>query len=171
MPSGKIHDRLTVVTAVLSAPVWVLASPSLDAASYAAGLAGYLISGFYLSGDLDTKSAPLKRWGPLKFIWWPYQKLVPHRSWISHGIGVGPILRTVYFAAVIWVLARSLLYLVDQWLIPLDRDAVIAHGAIALATFVWRHPAWSEWALGGLVLGGVTHTIADAVTSAIKKAW
>jgi uncharacterized metal-binding protein len=171
MPSGKTHDKLTVVTAVLSLPIWYLAAPAQDLSSYAAGLAGYVVSGFYLSGDLDTRSAPLRRWGPFQFIWYPYQRLVPHRSWLSHGIGIGPIVRTFYLAAAVWVLARALLYLIDEWIVPVDRNAVLARFAIGLATLVWRHPIWAEWALAGLILGGVTHTIADAVVSGFKKVW
>jgi hypothetical protein len=72
---------------------------------------------------------------------------------------------------VIWGLARSLLYFVNIWIAPLDRNAVLARFAIALTSSVRCHPVWAEWALGGLILGGVTHTIADAIVSGFKKLW
>ncbi|WP_370455492.1 DUF2227 family putative metal-binding protein [Synechococcus sp. RSCCF101] len=40
--------------------------------------------GLWLSPDLDTRSRALRRWGPLGWIWWPYRRLLPHRSPISH---------------------------------------------------------------------------------------
>jgi uncharacterized metal-binding protein len=171
MPSGKAHDRITWVTAALATPIWYFASPVRDVAAFAAGMIGYLFSGLYLSSDLDTRSGPLKRWGPLRFLWYPYQRLVPHRSWLSHGLGIGPIARAIYFVAMVWLLARGALWLIDKWLLPVDRNAILARGALALATFVWRHPVWAEWTVGGLVLGGVAHSLADAIVSGTKKTW
>ena len=171
MPSGKAHDRITIATAALSVPLWYVASPVLDPTAYAAGIGAYLFSGFYLSGDLDTRCGALKRWGPLRVLWLPYQKFVPHRSWVSHGIAVGPLVRVAYFAFVIWAIARGLLWLIGQWIVPLDRNAVLENLAVWLASLVYHHSLWSEWALGGLILGGVAHTVADTVVSAVKRVW
>ena len=170
MPSGKVHDRITLLTAALSIPAWYLAAPSLDVPSYCAGMAAYLFSGFYLSDDLDTRSVALRRWGPMGWLWYPYQRLVPHRSWISHGVGIGPILRVVYFAAAAWALMRAALWLIDVWIVPMDRGVLLARAAFWLARLVCLHPAWAQWMLGGLVLGGAMHSFADALWSAAKRA-
>ncbi len=171
MPSGRAHDQITIVTAALSLPVWWMVSPVQDAWAYCAGVAAYIFSGFYLSSDLDTKSVAIKRWGVFKFLWYPYQRLVPHRSWVSHGIGVGPIVRAVYFAAALWLFARCALWLIDEWIIPVNRDSLILAVAVDLAKVVFLHRRWAEWALGGLVLGGLAHTMADAIVSGFKRHW
>ena len=41
-------------------------------------------------------SKPLKRWGILQGLWWPYRKLIPHRSLFSHGPLIGTALRLAY---------------------------------------------------------------------------
>jgi uncharacterized metal-binding protein len=62
----------------------------------------HLLGGLYLSPDLDLKSKPFKRWGVLRVLWLPYQKLIPcHRHWLSHGVIVGSIIRLLYFAALL----------------------------------------------------------------------
>ena len=175
MPSGKVHDRITMLTAAVSLPVWWMVSPAPSAAinahSYVAGVAMYLFSGFYLSDDLDTKCVALKRWGPLQFIWTPYQKLVPHRHWISHGLCVGPILRVAYFLAALWLIARGGLWLVNEYVTPVNRDTVLTHSAAWLVAVAFHHPVVFGWALAGLVLGGVVHTVADSVVSGVKRVW
>src|SRR5205085_992625 len=82
-------------------------------------LGTYLASGLLFSPDLDLKSAPYKRWRLLRFIWIPYQKVVPHRSWISHSFFFGPLLRVLYFAVVMSLLTFIVLAIVNA-LVPID---------------------------------------------------
>ena len=63
----------------------------LDAALIAA--ASCLAGGLWLSPDLDTRSNALRRWGVLGFLWWPYRRLIPHRSLWSHGPVLGTSVR------------------------------------------------------------------------------
>ena len=114
MPSGKVHDKLTVLTALAAVPVWWWESSDKDWVGLTVGLVAYLFSGFWLSDDLDTHSIAYKRWGAFRFLWWPYQKLVPHRSWVSHSIGFGPIFRVAYFLVMLWALIRVVLWLLIQ---------------------------------------------------------
>ena len=171
MPSGKTHDKLTVLTALAAVPVWWFEAPARDWVGLTVGLTAYLFSGFWLSDDLDTHSIAYKRWGAFRFLWWPYQKLVPHRSWVSHGIGFGPIFRVAYFLVMVWALMRLVLWLLIMAGIPVNRDAVL--GGFWGFTTDWTsaHPSWAVCALIGLVLGGVTHSVADAVVSWAKRAW
>ena len=171
MPSGKTHDKITVVTAIAAVPVWWWESATKDWAGLAVGLTAYFFSGFWLSDDLDTHSIAYKRWGVLRWLWWPYQKLVPHRSWVSHGIGFGPIFRVAYFLVMLWVTMRGVLWGLLQVHIPVSRDAVL--GSFWGLTTDWTaaHPSWAMCALIGLVLGGVTHSVADAVVSWAKRVW
>ena len=171
MPSGKTHDKITVVTAIAAVPVWWWESATKDWAGLAVGLTAYFFSGFWLSDDLDTHSIAYKRWGVLRWLWWPYQKLVPHRSWVSHGIGFGPIFRVAYFLVMLWVTMRGVLWGLLQVHIPVSRDAVL--GSFWGLTTDWTaaHPSWAMCALIGLVLGGVTHSVADAIVSWAKRVW
>ncbi len=107
MPSGKTHDRLTLW---LLAPVFLLC---LMVLKLGAGVAiivtvGFWFGSIYLSPDLDTRSRAFYRWSIFRFIWWPYQWLVKHRSRWSHGIFTGTFFRLAYFSAVLilaWTLA------------------------------------------------------------------
>ncbi|HZU76819.1 MAG TPA: metal-binding protein [Dehalococcoidia bacterium] len=171
MPSGKVHDRITLVTAAAAVPLWWTLLSAKNPLAFLVGLAAYLFSGFWLSDDLDTASLCYKRWGLLRCLWWPYRKIVPHRSWLSHGLGVGPLLRVGYFAVMVWAAARGILWLVNRYVMPVDRDTVLHHAGADVAWLLLAHPVWTWYALAGLILGGVAHTIADAVVSFAKHIW
>jgi len=70
--------------------------------------ASYYLAGMYLSPDLDLVSRPFKRWGLLRWLWLPYQRLIPrHRHWLSHGPVIGSLVRLLYLAAwlsLLWLL-------------------------------------------------------------------
>lgn len=142
-----------------------------DIAGFTIGLAAYLFSGFWLSDDLDTYSLSYKRWGWLRWLWWPYQKAVPHRSWISHGIGFGPIFRVAYFLVMLWAVLRGGLWLLERAGVPVDRDAVLGGFWGFTTDWTHAHPSWAMCALVGLVLGGMAHSLADAVVSWAKRVW
>ena len=171
MPSGKVHDRITIATAVAALPAWWLAAPAVDLADYSVAALACLFSGLWLSGDLDTNSLAYKRWGALRFLWWPYRKLVPHRSWVSHGIAVGPLVRTLYFAVMFWALARGVLWLVGKYLVPVNRDQILGSAAHAFLSWIAHHHALAYWALGGLIVGGLVHSLADSLVSGAKRLW
>lgn len=59
--------------------------------------AGSLITPDY---DLNGKMPKniLTAFPPWRWFWWPYKKLVKHRSWVSHGILVGTAIRVLYIA-------------------------------------------------------------------------
>jgi len=170
MPSGKVHDAITVLTTVAAVPVWYVVSPDRDPLPLALVAGAYLFSGFYFSDDLDTRSLAYKRWGPLRFLWWPYQKLVPHRSWVSHGLA-GPLLRVLYFGLMLWAAARCGLWLLIREGVKVDRDAVL--GTLWTHGWTWTlgHPSTTLYLAAGLVLGGVAHPAADTAVTFAKKLW
>jgi uncharacterized metal-binding protein len=108
MASGRNHDRSILFTTPIIGIIGV--SYSLELGIVAAS--AHLLGGLYLSPDLDLVSRPYKRWGWLRWIWIPYQKLIPcHRHWLSHGVIVGSIVRLLYFAALLlplWVIFPGL---------------------------------------------------------------
>src|ERR671929_1409978 len=111
MPSGKTHDMVTLVLAppTLAAAWGLTGSVVLSVAATAAMLFGGLMFG----PDLDIQSRQYTRWGVFRFLWWPYRMMFRHRSRWSHGIIFGTLIRVVYFAAVVtlvawgWVYARG----------------------------------------------------------------
>ena len=98
MASGRAHDRATWLLAL---PFGLLWWPWLGPiGSSCAGLA-FLVGGLWLSPDLDTRSNPTRRWGPLRLLWWPYRQLLSHRSLLSHSPLLGTAGRLVYLAALL----------------------------------------------------------------------
>ena len=59
---------------------------------------GSVIGQIWLSPDLDIKSTPWRRWWIFKWLWVPYQRIMPHRSWASHWPVFGTTFRLLYLA-------------------------------------------------------------------------
>lgn len=159
MPSGATHDHLTVTVAIIVGTA-LIAHPvpsheSLNRAMLTSG--AILASGLLASPDLDTASSIYDRWGLLKWLWWPYQTLLPHRSWLSHGWMIAPWLRFVYCLVIVSILV-GVLHLVRY-------PAFSYH---AWWQVMSSHPdRW--WILGGWWVGSALHSFADWVsTSALK---
>jgi hypothetical protein len=93
--SGRNHDRAILFASPL---VLVVGCWQFGELGIIAG-ASHLLRGLYLSPDLDLISRPYKRWGVLRFIWLPDQRLIPYRSPLSHAPVLGLLLRLAYLAA------------------------------------------------------------------------
>jgi len=81
-----------------------------------------------LSPDLDLKSRPWKRWGVLRVLWLPYQR-IPHRHWLSHGVLVGSVGRVLYTAVLLiplWVLFPGLAQV--NWALTWEKVAAFLIG-------------------------------------------
>ena len=103
MPSGKTHDAITLL---LAAPTFAAAWGATGSAVLAvAATAGTLFGGLMFGPDLDILSRQYTRWGPFRLLWWPYRVVFRHRSRWSHGIIFGTLIRVVYFALVLTLLA------------------------------------------------------------------
>ena len=160
MAKGRDHDRATALACI---PFGLVVMPVLGIpAGCIAGLC-FLIGGLWLSPDLDTRSKPLHRWGPLRVIWWPYRRLIPHRSLFSHGPLIGMSLRVLWLVAVglmAWLLLRSIpglgipdlntLSATVQQLVQQHPGSVMA-AVLGLEASVWLHllldgdPLPMEW--------------------------
>lgn len=168
MPSGRTHDRITWLCA---APVlygaWRLGAAWPSALS-AAG--AFVFAGLMFSGDLDLPSVQYRRWGPLRWIWKPYQFLVPHRSRLSHGVLVGPAVRLAYVSAVLLALAGAAWWALHA-LGRAPSQAAMTHEATLAIAFGRREHREVLTALAGLWLGGASHTAADVSVSWWKRRW
>ena len=96
MASGRSHDHATWMLALPFGALWW---PWLGLAGVAAAGGGFLLGGLLLSPDLDTRSNPTQRWGPLRLLWWPYRRLLRHRSLLSHSPLLGTAGRLSYLLA------------------------------------------------------------------------
>jgi uncharacterized metal-binding protein len=171
MPSGKTHDFITIL---LAAPTFVVAwlvtrSIALSALTTATMLFGGLMFG----PDLDIQSSQYTRWSVFRFLWWPYKVIFKHRSRLTHGIILGTLIRVIYFALVLTLLATAILYaravytggtppgigdIIQAWISVerFVRDVIGPHAALA--------------AFAGLWWGATSHTITDVGWSVLKKA-
>ena len=107
--SGRDHDRATLAWCL---PIGLLAGWWLGSVNGALTALAFLVGGLWLSPDLDVRSTALRRWGVLGGIWWPYRRLLPHRSLLSHGPLIGMTLRLAWLSALmllIWTATASLL--------------------------------------------------------------
>ncbi|WP_214801140.1 metal-binding protein [Exiguobacterium sp. ERU656] len=97
MPSGNVHDTVNSV-ALTGYVVYSVATNQTDWLPTAVGIA---VGTLWLSPDLDLKSEPYYRFGPLRVLWMPYVKIIPHRSIWSHGLIIGDVIRLLYSAALL----------------------------------------------------------------------
>jgi uncharacterized metal-binding protein len=169
MPNVRTHDFITVATAAVMVPVSLNSGlPNLDAANTAILASSFLFSGIMFSPDLDTASRPYRRWGPLRWMWLPYRGLVPHRSWVSHSVVFGPLLRVLYFIGIL-ALLFALGVLIANLFTPLDPTGALKLLGVEFMGWATANPAPITYAIIGLVLGSAAHTLADLVFSAIKR--
>jgi uncharacterized metal-binding protein len=137
MPSGKVHDQITMIAAI---PLGLLAMDLTNSPEMTAIVVGsHLFAGFMFGPDLDIKSIQINRWGMFRFIWKPYQKMVGrHRSPLSHGAIIGTAIRLAYILFPLAVIA-----------IFLGFDIPSINLTHAIAVFV------------GLEIGAASHYLAD----------
>lgn len=158
MPSTKVHDRITLISAVAIAPL-TLAVPSENRWISSTVLTGsHLLSGLLFSCDLDIQAVEYRRWGPLRYLWLPYARMVLHRSWLSHSLVFGPLLRLLYFA-----LAVDLLVLL---IALVGYSAGGGLGWLDQWHRFWfdlmrAHPRYFVDVAVGFCIGGALHSIPD----------
>lgn len=108
MPSGKVHDIITILLTPPAFAAGYAVSHSVPVA--AAATAAFLFGGLMFGPDLDTVSKQYSRWSVFRFLWFPYRAFFKHRSRWSHGLIFGTLLRVVYFMGVATMAAFGLSY-------------------------------------------------------------
>jgi uncharacterized metal-binding protein len=169
MPSGRTHDRIT----------FLLALPTVAAAYYitkdwtiAVIVTAMMIFGGLMFGpDLDIQSRQYVRWGPLRFLWWPYKVALPHRSRLSHSILIGTWIRVIYFLLVVTITLAVGFYARDLYLHSHSSGFSDVTGAFAR---VWEvlisfKRSYLIAALVGLWIGATSHTVSDVLGSFFKS--
>lgn len=136
MPDSKTHDAINIgimltILAGLSflaiRDIHPLAAKYLDIYTILLFSFSYLFGTFFLSPDLDIESTPYKRWGLLRFFWWPYKVIFKHRGF-SHNPILGPLSIVANLAIIVALLL--LLVGVDLHTIPLKFILVAILGMV-----------------------------------------
>jgi uncharacterized metal-binding protein len=169
MPSGRTHDFITLLLAAPTAAVtyyftqdWTLTAIITIA---------MVFGGLMFGPDLDIQSRQYTRWGPLRFLWWPYKIALRHRSRWSHGILFGTIIRIIYFLVVITIVLAVSLYIRDAYM----RQQSSGIGEVSTAlTRVWEifAPIKRNYLIAafiGLWVGATSHTVSDVLGSFFKS--
>ncbi len=169
MPSGRVHDAITVLTAAAAVPAIARMYPAPDWTSVGIGIGAYLFSGLALSPDLDVNSRAYRRWGMFRFFWFPYQILVPHRHWLSHSWLIGPLLRALYFFFMLYLLLRVGMNAVDLWIVPINQSEILRALERELRLSLQSNVTWAQSALMGLIAGGIVHSLTDGIVTWFKK--
>jgi uncharacterized metal-binding protein len=145
MASGRSHDR---ATGLLALPFGLLWWPLLGPPGTLVAAAAFLIGGLWLSPDLDTRSNATRRWGPLRLLWWPYRRWLPHRSLLSHSPVLGMAGRLLYLSVLVMVISLLLMpygspgpdqlinALQQHWT---DRKALVVTALVGLEMSSWLH--------------------------------
>jgi uncharacterized metal-binding protein len=99
MPGGTTHTA-SAVTFAVAFMLGAVVGYVFGVWMVFLGMMGMVVGELLLSPDLDHDSGAIayRRWGILKFLWRPYQKLVPHRGVLSHAPLIGTAARLVYLA-------------------------------------------------------------------------
>ena len=166
MPGARTHDVITVVTGLALAPASYVTLINLQLAPESAirdtvvFVVAHLLSGIMFSPDLDIDSSIDNRWGIFYWIWRPYMWVVPHRSrWLSHGLILPPLLRLLYFYAIVVGLLIGGTWLLSQVgiIIP-DYRTRLTDTLLGIA----RDYPRESWAfIIGFITGSAAHSIAD----------
>ncbi len=126
-----------------------------------------------LSPDLDTKSKIHSRWGLLRFIWFPYRKVIRHRSIISHFPILGSIIRTLYLILSLTILYSILIYFIFTALGIKNQGNIISamkNSLIPTAKIISNMKINLIIAVVlGISAGDLIHYLLDVFTSYIKN--
>ncbi len=160
MPRARTHDAITLALA----PPTFLMTHALTGSYDLAWLAtlATLFSGLMFNPDLDVRSTPYARWGLLRFLWWPYQVLIRHRSRLSHGLLLGTLVRTLYLALVLVLMgAGGILLWHGIHGRPGSGESMRAVLALLKQTLLSVEKRYWLALFFGLWWGSAAHTLAD----------
>lgn len=163
MPSVKTHDQIALLSII---PTFYVGHLIFDDIGLAAILTlSTLVSALVFSPDLDTNSVPYKRWGLLRHIWVPYNKLVSHRSTWSHSFIKAPVFKIVYLAFIAAFFAVIYLLILNS----LDISKVLIQSKTFIQYLKENYILYIIAILGGFFWANAQHVAADRLCTSYKK--
>jgi uncharacterized metal-binding protein len=155
MPMGVTHRAInTVVSVPVAAGTLYIGWSPLQIACL---VGGYTFATFLMNPDLDLDSIGYQSWGWLRIIWWPYQKALGHRCWMSHFPIISTLLRIIYLlwfpVLLLLLLGSSIRAMVRQEV--LDWFPELAPYLLLL--------------IFGMILSDTLHTILDTSSTELKQ--
>ncbi len=156
MPMGRTHRAINTYVCLpltIGSVAFAHWSP-IQAAVFGVG---YCFATFFMNPDLDLDSVGYRSWGPLRIIWWPYQKALAHRSYFSHFPVISTLLRIIYLfwfpVLLIWLLGSSVQMVA--------REAIFDWWPILGLYFLMF--------ILGMIVSDAIHTILDVVSTDVKR--
>lgn len=165
MPLGRTHDRITLWLLPWIVGLSLLLNRSGELTLLVSS--GFLFSGLMFGPDLDIYSVQYKRWGFLRCIWQPYQSVIRHRSWLSHGLVVGTFVRIVYLGFVLSVIGLPI-FCIIQLFRGNNWDFQQLFNKIQQFLTI-DYPYQVMAFLIGLELGSMSHSLSDWLGSTYKR--
>jgi len=164
VPSGRTHD---VITLILAVPAFIgsyfLTSHITAALVFTTT---FLFGGLMFGPDLDTGSKQYWRWRLFRPIWLPYRALFRHRSRFTHGLFLGPLIRVVYFQAVLAILFFAGSYVWTSYSgghLPGWPELLGTWQGLSAVALRWFGVNFLLAALAGMWFGAASHSIADLI--------
>jgi uncharacterized metal-binding protein len=174
MPGADTHDKIALYAAgALTVPTYLVLRYGLgddpEAAYHGTLLlvGAHLFGSWWLSPDLDLDGKIDDRWGPLRPLWLPYMRAVPHRHFFSHS-GFSGIFRLLY----LYVIVLGVLAVLSFVAYFLGIDASYHR---SFTDWLWEsfrnetRPAWLF--LAGVVISDLVHVITDQFDTRRKRLW
>ena len=157
MANGKAHKKINLIFLAIGIGAVLISSQHYVHGIFV--IVGYLFGTYWMNPDLDIKSTPYRRWGVLRFMWIPYQKL-KHRSIWTHGYVIGDIIRYLYLT--VWVIfgAAAISIFTDvPYTEYMNRiEIVVIQHKLAILSFII-----------GNILSSTAHILTDHTSSTFKK--
>lgn len=167
MPSGKVH---TSITLALTSIEFLLLPFYPDPNNYFLAIGTF--SGIFITPDHDIDAGNIsfslvrERLGDLpslvwRTFWFPYAKMVSHRSVLSHGPVIGTVLRIVYLFLILSLLLVMFLafFFFTGAVAAKDTGSIFAL-YFEYARWVFIGPEFYYWFIG-LSIADIAHFLAD----------
>ncbi len=156
MPLGRTHRAIntTLCLPISVGTIGVAHWSPVEALVFGTG---FCFATYFMNPDLDLYSLGYKSWGPLRFLWWPYQKSLSHRCYISHFPVISTILRVIYLmwlpVLIIWLLGAGV------------------QATVRTEFFQWA-PLLGLYFVAfilGMIMSDSIHTISDVISTDLKR--
>jgi uncharacterized metal-binding protein len=169
MPSGRTHDAITMLFAIPAFAAAYGATTNFGAAAVVG--CAFIFGGIMFGPDLDTVSRQYSRWGPFRFLWFPYRSFFRHRSRFSHGLVFGALVRVIYFMGILTIavyLGAYIYAVVTGGRLIGIFDTAHIWQPVGVITRQWLGERSLVTTFIGLWLGAASHTLTDVAGSFVK---